>query len=285
MTVENNLVLALEQLAVDMVAVEDDVIALTANLGDITQLTTTQKESAVAAINSIQTRVNALELDAVTLTQVNQLIATAKTQILGSVPEAYNTLEKIATEISAVKDRVTAAETAITAAQTAITNLQNSVTALGTNKADKSALALTDAALTTLQNTLSALINDSLVTATDKTYSIDKILSVVSAMGAQVKQDLLGGVGAAYDTLLKLKNFIDGVDLDNDTAWAALNAIVATHVSFADVQALTDEQKARARTNIGAAAKAEFDALVTAIGDLARDFKAAYLAKKVALRA
>lgn len=281
MTVETNLVLALEQLAVDVVAVEDDVLALTTNLGDITTLTTPQKESAVAAINSLQTRVNALALDAVTLTQVNQLIATAKTQIMGAVPDAYNTLEKIATEISAVKDRVTAAETAITTAQNAITNLQNSVTALGTNKADKSALALTDAALAALQNTLNGLINDSLVTATDKTYSIDKILAVVTNMGAQVKQDLLGGAGAAYDTLQELKAFIDA----NGDALTALNAVVASHVSFADVQSLTDEQKARARTNIGALAKAEFDSLVAVLGDLARDYKAVYLAKKAALRA
>lgn len=280
-TTVDNLVLALEQIAVEMDAVEVDIIEVQSQVGDLPSLTTTQKDTLVNAINSIQTRVNNLELDPVTLATVNSLIATAKTEIKGAVPTAFSTLEKIATEIVAVKDRVTAAETAITNAQTAITNLQNSVTSLTANKADKTALQATNDALALLQNSLGGLINDSLLAATDKTYSIDKILSLLTNMAAQVKQDLLGGAGAAYDTLQELKAFIDA----NGDALAALNAVVASHVSFADVQALTDEQKARARTNIGAAAKAEFDALITALGDLAKDFKAAYLAKKATLLA
>lgn len=270
---------AFEQLATDVYAVEQDVASVSANLGDITTLTTAEKSSAVAAINSIDTRINSLELDAVTLAQVNSLIATAKTQILGGVAESFDTLKELSDELTSIGTRVTAAETAITAIQGDIVTLNNSVTALGTNKADKTALQATDTALSNVETALNGLINDGLASGKGNTYSIDKILDVVSNAAAQVKQDLLGGAGAAYDTLQELKAFID----ENADVLTALNGVIANCVSFVDVQSLTDEQKARARTNIMAAGKAEFDSLVAALGDLTVNFKQKYLDKKTAL--
>lgn len=276
MALVDNLVLAFEQIAVDINSVAFDITTIQSKMGDLATLDTSDKTSLVNAINTLVTRLSALELDSITLAQVNSLISTAKSEILGGAPSAYNTLGKIGTELDAVKSRIAAAEAAITSTATNVTALQTATAALGANKADKSALAVTDAALAALQSSLSGIINDSLSTATDKTYSIDKILAVVASAQAQVKQDLLGGAGAAYDTLQELKAFID----TNGTAIEAINAVVASHVSFADVQSLTDAQKLRARTNIGAAAKAEFDQLLADLGDLTKNFRAAYLAKR-----
>lgn len=270
---------AFEQLAEDVFSVESDMSTVIANLGDVTTLTTSAKESAVAAINSIDTRVNALELDAVTLTNVNALIAAAKSQILGGAAEAHDTLGKISAEITTLKDHVTASETAVSGLQTDLGTLQSSVTALGENKADKTALQTTQSTLTSVETTLNGLIDDGLAAGSGNTYSIDKILEVVASAGAAVKQDLLGGAGAAYDTLQELKMFID----DNADLLTAINGVVANCVSFVSVQALTDEQKVLARTNIMAAGKLEFDAIVTALGDLTVNYKQKYLDRKTAL--
>ena len=281
MSQSTNLVSAFEQLATDLFNVEVDAAQLSANLGDIATLQTADKTSAVNAINSIHTRVNSLELDAVTLTQVNSLIATAKTEIMGNVPTAHNTLEKISVEIVDLKSRVTATEQSIGTLQGEMQTLGTSVTALGQNKADKTALEAAESTLSTVESTLAGLIRDDLAVGAVNTYSIDKILEVVSSASASVKQDLLGGAGAAYDTLQELKTFID----DNGDMLTAINGIVANCVSFVSVQALTDEQKVIARTNIMAAGKTEFDALVAALGDLTVNFKQIYLDKKASLAA
>ena len=81
----------------------------------------------------------------------------------------------------------------------------------------------------------------------------------------------------------------------NKTAIEALQALAAGHVKYDAAQDLTDEQKAQARTNIGAIAASEvnltevnnkiaantteINGLKTSLGDLSTDFVAAFEAE------
>ena len=104
------------------------------------------------------------------------------------------------------------------------------------------------------------------VTGASSTWSSNKISSEISG----AISDLVGGAGAALDTLKELADA-----LGNDPSFATTIATqIANRVRFDDVQVLTAPQKAQACDNIGAASLA-----VT--GDLDRDFAAAYTAAKV----
>jgi hypothetical protein len=113
---------------------------------------------------------------------------------------------------------------------------------------------------TTSKGSLVAAINEVLVVAsnatgvindnatsgtTDKTYSVDKILTLLN----DLKQDLLGGVPAeAYDTLKEIADYIEA----DETAMSGLITAVGNKVSFAAAQDLTSAQKLQARENIDA---------------------------------
>ena len=93
--------------------------------------------------------------------------------------------------------------------------------------------------------------------ATTTTYSSSKIASEITAAKQAVKDELLGGAGEAYDTLLELSELIAG----NKSSIEALEAVAAGHVKYTEAQSLTDDQKGIARTNIGAASAADLSAL------------------------
>ena len=99
-------------------------------------------------------------------------------------------------------------------------------------------------------------IDDANVAATT-TYSSSKIVSEITAAKQAVKDELLGGAGEAYDTLLELSELIAG----NKSSIEALEAVAAGHVKYTEAQSLTDDQKGIARTNIGAASAADLSAL------------------------
>ena len=104
-----------------------------------------------------------------------------------------------------------------------------------------------------------AAINDASTTSTTTTWSAQKSTAAI----AQVKTDILGGAGAAYDTLLELQNIIVA---DESTA-AALATAVNNRVRFDATQALTTPQMLQACTNLG-------------IGDPDTDFLTAYTVAK-----
>lgn len=155
--------------------------------------------------------------------------------------------------------------------------------AVKSNDGDISAI---NSALTDFQTKLNGIIDDASASTT-KVYSSSKVESQITAAKQEVKNDLLGGAGAAYDTLKELADLIE----TNKTAVEALQAIAAGHVKYDAAQVLTDEQKAQARTNIGAAAASEIyltevnnkitantteiSGLKTSLGDLSTDFVAA----------
>lgn len=104
------------------------------------------------------------------------------------------------------------------------------------------------------------------VTSGASTWSSNKINSEISG----AVSDLVGGAGAALDTLKELADA-----LGNDPSFATTIATqIANRVRFDDVQVLTAPQKAQACDNIGAAS-------LVVTGDLDRDFAAAYTAAKV----
>lgn len=123
--------------------------------------------------------------------------------------------------------------------------------------------------LSDLEGVVQAQTNiDDANVATTTTYSSSKIASEITAAKQAVKDELLGGAGEAYDTLLELSELIQG----NQASIEALEAVAAGHVKYTEAQELTDDQKGIARTNIGAAAAADLTALAgrvtTAEGDI-----------------
>lgn len=157
-------------------------------------------------------------------------------------------------------------------------------------KSNDGDISTINSALTALQTKLNGIIDDTSASTT-KVYSSSKVESQITAAKQAVKNDLLGGAGAAYDTLKELADLIE----TNKTAIEALQTIAAGHVKYDAAQKLTDEQKAQARTNIGAVAASEIDftevnnkitanttaisGLKTSLGDLSTDFVAAFEAE------
>jgi hypothetical protein len=94
-----------------------------------------------------------------------------------------------------------------------------------------------------------ATINDAATTSTSQTYSIDKILSSLNALSVTIKSDILGGAGAAYDTLKELQDLLTSSSTQITDLLTAIGNRVRTDVA---TQGLTTVQKQNARTNIDA---------------------------------
>lgn len=139
-------------------------------------------------------------------------------------------------------------------------------TLLNGNAADNSALITTaksnlvaalnevKAQANALQASSGAPIDDSSNASTTSTYSISKIKSELSSTAAAVKAELLGGAGAAYDTLKELADLIQG---EQDAITAITTALSLRVRVDVNNQALTSTQQANARTNIGALSTVE----------------------------
>lgn len=157
-------------------------------------------------------------------------------------------------------------------------------------KSNDGDISTINTALTALQTKLNGIIDDTSASTT-KVYSSSKVESQITAAKQAVKNDLLGGAGAAYDTLKELSDLIE----TNKTAIEALKTIAAGHVKYDGAQELTNEQKAQARTNIGAVAASEINltevnnkiaantkeisGLKTSLGDLSTNFVAVFEAE------
>jgi len=87
-------------------------------------------------------------------------------------------------------------------------------------------------------------IND-LQVANDTTYSSSKIVELLNVL----KNEILGGAGAAFDTLLEIQQALQSGTSGMDALLAAVNS----RVRFDGAQTLTEPQRAQARDNIGAA--------------------------------
>lgn len=105
--------------------------------------------------------------------------------------------------------------------------------------------------------------------ATNVTWSADKIFDSIEAAKTAVKDELLGGAGAALDTLNELATALGS---DPDFATTVATAL-ANRVRFDATQALDATQQAQARSNIGAISAAD-------IGNFEHDYAADYAAAK-----
>jgi hypothetical protein len=94
-------------------------------------------------------------------------------------------------------------------------------------------------------------INDLDDDSLTSTYSASKIEDRL----IELKENIVGGATAAYDTLQELQALLEGDAADI----ASLMTAVGNRVRFDAAQSLTTEQKATARTNIGAASQADLD--------------------------
>lgn len=103
---------------------------------------------------------------------------------------------------------------------------------------------------------------DDTKTTTTSVWSASKTSTEISTAATNLKNDLLGGAGEAYDTLKELADLIG----ENADAITALQTIAAGHVKFDAAQSLTDAQKTQARSNIGAAAATHTHAISDVTG-------------------
>lgn len=95
------------------------------------------------------------------------------------------------------------------------------------------------------------------------TWSADKIYDTIEAAKLAVKNEIVNGAAAAFDTLSELASA-----LNNDPSFAATIATeLGNRVRFDAAQTLTTAQKLQACTNIG-------------VGDPERDLAADYVAAK-----
>ena len=152
------------------------------------------------------------------------------------------------------------------------TNLTNLATRIGTelkahrtlingNAADLSSLTTTAksnlvAAINELQAAVASAteINDA-STGTAATWSASKIITELN----DVKSDILGGAGAAFDTLQELATLIG----ENDGDITGILTALDNRVRFDAAQTLTAPQKTQALANIGAAADTHGHAAAT----------------------
>lgn len=116
------------------------------------------------------------------------------------------------------------------------------------------------------------LIDDTAGTGvTDKTYSANQILDLL----LHLKNEILGGAGPAFDTLLELQQAIQ----DNDIDITTLLTEQAKRVSAGHSQSFTSGEQQIARTNINVYSQQEIDTLILdAVTDIMNQ-----LAKRVAV--
>jgi hypothetical protein len=93
-----------------------------------------------------------------------------------------------------------------------------------------------------------ATIDDNASASSAETWSINKIIAELETTAAAVRDQILGGAGAAFDTLTELQALLEG----DAAELAGLATAIGNRVRFDAAQALTTDQKAQARTNIGA---------------------------------
>lgn len=143
------------------------------------------------------------------------------------------------------------AESLVKAINSLKTNFDNAMLAINANSVDIDAA---ETAITALQERLNTIINDT-TASTSTVYSSSKVASEITKAKQEVKDDLLGGAGTAYDTLNELAELIES----NQDAITALQNLAAGHVKYDGVQELTDAQKKQARDNINAVSQEEID--------------------------
>lgn len=165
-----------------------------------------------------------------------------------------------------VQDAFTGVGTALKATRMLLNG--NAANLNGLTTTDKSSLMAAinelDADIAALAGASGATINDASVASATETYSINKILERI----ANLKAEILGSAGAAYDTLEELKAYVDSGAAVDLTALANRLRIDINN------QGLTGPQRQNGRDNLDVYSRTE-------IGDPETDFLAAFNAALV----
>lgn len=167
------------------------------------------------------------------------------------------------------------------------TNAIGTLTSLSTTAKSNLVAAINEVAASLGTIDLTSLINDAAAAGVvDKTYSVDKILTLIN----NVKQEVLGSAPAALDTLNELAAALgNNPNLATDIATA-----LGKRVRVDAAQTFTAPEQTQARENIGAASTTEVgtaqstandayalaDGLATAVGNTDHDFVGDYTTAK-----
>jgi len=142
------------------------------NVADLSGLTTTAKANLVAAVNELDSAINAIDLtdlidDTVTAstttwssTKINSEVQGAVAALVDGAPELLDTLNELAAAINDDEDFVTTITGQISAAQTAAQNYADSVA----QTAETNANNYTDGEITTLENAIGDTDSDYVAT-------------------------------------------------------------------------------------------------------------------------
>lgn len=98
-----------------------------------------------------------------------------------------------------------------------------------------------------------ATINDASDASTTQTWSITKIVSELADTAQTVKDEILNGAGAAYDTLAELQALLEGSAADLSAVMTALG----NRLRFDAAQTLTAPQKVQGNANLGSLSLAD----------------------------
>lgn len=193
--------------------------------------------------------------------------------------------EILGTDIKALRARTTVLETDVgnkatltTADKTSLVGATNelhsnigSLSSLTTTSTSNLVAAINELKTNVgqLEQGTSTLIDDSaLSSATDKTWSANKITTTVDNAVAAI----VGGAPAALDTLKELADAL-GSDASLSTT---ITTALGLRVRVDEAQSFDTTQMATGRTNIGAAAESVVSQLVTDLGNLDHDYVTDY---------
>lgn len=146
------------------------------------------------------------------------------------------------------------------------TNIQSAFTRVGTEfKTVYSRLGVLTSLTTTNKTNLVAAINEvnakptatggpainDAAASTTSVYSSTKTEARLTEVAAATKSELLGGAGAAYDTLKELQDLITS-DTSADASFVtATNTALGNRLRFDAAQTLTAPQKVQGNANLG----------------------------------
>jgi len=189
---------------------------------------------------------NASGVASAPFTRTNYIIAGAPAPITPGAPMATQQdrlsalITRIGTEFKTVKSSVTTVSTAVgtlaSLTTTAKGSLVDAINEVNAKPSGTGGAAIADGA-----------------TASTTTWSSTRITTEVTNQRAALKAEILGGAGAAFDTLQELKGLLDASDSADDTALAALVTADGNRLRV-DVanQGLTTTQQQNGRTNLNA---------------------------------
>lgn len=236
-----------------------DIKQIFANVGDLSQLTTTQKASLVAAINELRASIQdiadsvgaTINDEAITSDQtwssqkINDSITSAINALINGAPDTLDTLQELATAIETNQDAISALQTI--AAGHVKYNEAQSLTTEQQQQARSNIGAAAASDLTTLQGsvtTLSDTVSQNTTSIGQNTASIGTLgnlttatkTDLVSAIN-EVKTTADSGVSAAAAAQSAAEAAQSAADAAQATATGAQSAVTTLSANVGDTQA------------------------------------------------